>query len=212
MRGGTRLDSQTRRNWMVDATLLAVALASVVTGAYFLFLPTGGYQGGRNASYGITILAGRHTWSDAHAWAGALAIAAVLVHLVLHWPWVLQTTRRIASAARRGPARLSRGSKVNVAVNAAIALGFAGAALSGVYFLFAPAGGFQGGANPGWDPGFLMARSTWNALHTWSGTLFAIAGMLHFAIHWRWVRKVTPRLLRRGAGRQVAVVSENRSA
>jgi hypothetical protein len=65
--------------------------------------------------------------------------------------------------------------------------------VSGVYFLFAPSGGFQGGRNPGWDPGFLFSRTTWDLIHTWSGVVLSVAAVVHFAIHWRWVKNVTVR-------------------
>jgi hypothetical protein len=67
------------------------------------------------------------------------------------------------------------------------------AALSGLYFLLGPSGGYQGGSNPNWDPGFVFSRTTWDLIHTWSGTVMIIAAVLHFAIHWRWVKNVTRR-------------------
>ena len=33
-------------------------------------------------------------------------------------------------------------------------------------------------------------------VHTWSGVVFIIAGILHFAIHWRWVVNVTKKVFR----------------
>jgi cytochrome b subunit of formate dehydrogenase len=72
-----------------------------------------------------------------------------------------------------------------------VAASFLVCALSGIYFLFAPSGGFQGGQNPGWDPNWLFSRITWDLIHTWSGVVLIVAAAVHFAIHWRWVKNVT---------------------
>ena len=85
------------------------------------------------------------------------------------------------------------GTMSEEAFDLVIAVSFLFCALSGVYFLFAPSGGYQGGQNLGWDPGFLLNRTAWDLIHTWSGVLLIIAAVLHFAIHWRWVRQVTVR-------------------
>ena len=47
------------------------------------------------------------------------------------------------------------------------------------------------GNNPGWDPNFLLSRSTWDLIHTWSGVVATVAAVVHFAIHWRWVKNVS---------------------
>jgi len=32
-------------------------------------------------------------------------------------------------------------------------------------------------------------------IHTWSGIAMTIAALAHFAIHWNWIMKVTPKVL-----------------
>jgi hypothetical protein len=99
----------------------------------------------------------------------------------------------MVSAMRPQGDKLSTGAITNVAIDALIGVSFLVCALSGVYFLFAPSGGFQGGSNPGWDPYFLLSRTTWDLIHTWSGVVMIAAAVVHFAIHWRWVKNVTAR-------------------
>jgi hypothetical protein len=48
MRKILSLAPKTRNNWLIDACLFIGALVASITGMYFLFLPVGGYQGGRN--------------------------------------------------------------------------------------------------------------------------------------------------------------------
>jgi len=51
------------------------------------------------------------------------------------------------------------------------------AALSGIYFLFLPVSGYQGGRNPMYGVTVLFERSAWDDLHTWGGVvMIAICG------------------------------------
>jgi hypothetical protein len=188
-----RMSMQTRTNWLIDAAIFLGGLVAALSGVYFLFLPSGGYQGGRNPAYGVTILFSRHAWDDLHTWGGVLMIVAALLHLAIHWSWVKMMGRRVVNTLRSGRTGLSRGSRLNLALNAVVAVSFLITAASGVYFLFAPADGFQGGRNPGWDVTFLFSRTTWDLIHTWAGVVFIGAAAVHFWIHWRWVKNVTLR-------------------
>lgn len=189
-----RLSKQTRKNWLIDAAVFVGAIVVMLSGVYFLFFPSGGYQGGRNRWYGVTLLFGRHTWDDLHLWGGVLMIAAVTIHFAIHWEWVKTMSKRIVNAMRSGGMKLSTGAKINVLINLAVGVSFSLCALTGMYFVFAPSGGFQGGNNAGWDPQFMFSRTTWDLIHTWSGVVLIVAAVIHFAIHWRWVTNVTRKL------------------
>lgn len=191
-----RMSMQTRKNWLIDAAVFLGGVIAALSGIYFLYLPSGGYQGGRNLMYGINILFGRHIWEDVHTWGGLLMIVAVLVHFFIHWRWVVMMARRMWNAMLSRGSALSGGAKFNVAIDALVGVSFLLCASSGIYFLFAPAGGFQGGANSGWDPGFLFSRAAWDLIHTWSGVVLIAAAVVHFAIHWRWVKNVTVKFFR----------------
>jgi hypothetical protein len=183
------VSKQTRNNWLIDAAAFIGGLVAAVTGIYFLFLPSGGYQGGRNPMYGVTILFDRHTWDDLHTWFGVLMIVAAVIHFTIHWSWVKGTAKRLAKGLTGKGARMNRRGYVNVAVDTAVAIGFALAALSGIYFLFA-------GSGRAADPGFIFGRTTWDLLHTWSSAVMIAAAAVHFGIHWNWVTKVTAKVFR----------------
>ncbi len=188
-----RLSAQTRANWIIFAVVFLGGIVASVSGAYYLFRPSGGYEGGRNPLYGVSVLFDRHTWGDLHTWGGILMIAAVVIHLATHWTWVKRMSRRTIKSIRGRGSRLSPGTKFNVGIDLVVGVGFLLTALSGVYFLFAPSGGYQGGANPGWDPAFLFSRTTWDLIHTWSGIVTIVAAVIHLWIHWRWITNVTKR-------------------
>jgi membrane protein implicated in regulation of membrane protease activity len=170
-------------NWLIDAGVFTSAVVAAVSGIYFLFLPTGGYRGGRNPYYGITVLFDRHTWDDLHTWFGVAMIAIVAIHLAIHWQWVVAMPKRACSALAGKSCGLSKGSWLNISVDAAVALGFILAAVSGLYFLFEPA-----------KRAFIFTSTTWDLIHTWSGVVMIAAAVIHLAIHWRWVVKVTTRM------------------
>jgi cytochrome b subunit of formate dehydrogenase len=184
------VSKQTRNNWLIDAAVFIGALVAAITGIYFLFLPSGGYQGGRNPMYGVTILFSRQTWDDLHTWFGALMIAAVVVHFAIHWSWVKGTAKRMGRLLAGKGSTMNRRGYLNVAVDATIALSFLLAAVSGVYFMFVPGGRWAA------DPAFIFTRTTWDLIHTWSGVALIAAAIVHLAIHWNWVVKVTAKVLR----------------
>jgi hypothetical protein len=205
------LSVQTRKNWLINASVFLGGIIAGLSGIYFLFVTSGGYQGGRNALYGLQVLFNRDTWDDLHTWGGVIMIGAVVVHIAIHWDWVVLMTKRILNTLRSKGAHMSQGAKVNLVIDAVIAISFLLTAISGVYFLFAPTGGFQGGLNTGWDPGFLFDRTTWDLIHTWAGVVLIATAALHFVIHWRWIKNVTVRFFQiRGKLPNVQTVSSSR--
>lgn len=179
------VSKHTRDNWLVDAGLFTAAGLAALSGIYFLFLPRGGYQGGRNPWYDVSILFTRHTWDDIHTWAGVAMIAIAVIHLILHSSWVVSMARRTVRELRGQVGGMNARGRFNLVLNLIVVLCFMLCALSGMYFLFIPGG--QGAV----DPYLLFSRLTWDLIHTWSAVLLIIAGVLHFAIHWKWVVKVT---------------------
>lgn len=185
------ISRRTRVNWVLDAAVFISALSAGLSGIYFLGFPSGGFQGGRNLLYGTTILFDRQMWSDMHTWGSVALIIAITIHLAYHWNWVKSISRKLFNSFSQSRTGMSRGGKVNMLVNLAIGISFLLTALTGIYFLFTPSGGYQGGANPMWDPGFLFSRTMWDAIHTWAGVAMIVAAMFHFIIHWRWIKNVT---------------------
>lgn len=192
------MSGRTRLNWLIDATVFMTGLAAGVTGIYFLFFPVGCYQGGGNAAYGLTLVFSRGTWDDLHIWGGVFMIAAGAVHFAFHWPWVVMMVKRLWLPG----AHMSRGAKINAAVDGVIGTSFLSTAASGVYLLLTSPGAGQGSLALRWGQAFLLTRAQWDLVHTWAAVLLTGAAALHFIIHWRWIEKVTRRFFRiqKGAG------------
>ncbi len=188
--------SLTRNNWLMDFGLFLTAIITILSGIYFLYLPDGGFKGGRNPLYGIRIIFLRETWEWLHTWIGLAMVVIALVHVIFHWKWVKSMFKRVVSGAS---AQLNPRARYNLWLNAITAFSFLICALSGLYFLFA--GGSEGGRNP--DPMFLFSRTAWDMVHTWSSVIFIISAILHFAIHWRWIRNVTKKVFQLPAAPRV---------
>jgi len=184
-----RLSTQTRNNWLIDAGLALSAVTAMISGIYFLYLPVGGYQGGRNPMYGVHILFERHTWNDLHTWGGVLMIAIAAIHLALHWSWVTNMTRRTWKELTGKCGCMNTRGRWNLILNTVVAISFLLTAVSGLYFLFFPGGrGLT-------TPTMIFTPAVWDLIHTWAGVTLISAAVLHFAIHWKWVTKVTGKVI-----------------
>ncbi len=89
------MKSKARINYWIDVIIGITFLLSVVSGLVLLFAPSGGFQGGRNAAYGKTVLLlSHHTWNQLHTWSSIAMAAGALGHLILHWNWIVCMTKR----------------------------------------------------------------------------------------------------------------------
>ncbi len=73
-------------NIIVDIFSLIFFIASVFTGLVpYLFLPRGGYYGGRVAEtfWGLT----RTQWGNIHFLVSLIFVILMVIHLLLHWEW-----------------------------------------------------------------------------------------------------------------------------
>ena len=67
--------------------------------------------------------------------------------------------------------------------------------VSSFYFLYAP-GGYQGGRNSAYNAGWIVARDTWDLLHTWFGIAMILIVAVHFVLHWKWFLMMGKRVWR----------------
>jgi hypothetical protein len=94
--------SKSKLNFVVDALILIAFLAATVSGLVLLTMPHGGYQGGRNPNFGYTVLLlTRDGWNDIHVWGSLAMIAGVVVHLALHWRWIVRMVKGFVASGTR---------------------------------------------------------------------------------------------------------------
>lgn len=95
-------------NYLVDALALVVMLGMIATGLLIKYQLPPGSRGG----HGLTLWGlDRHEWGDVHFWM-AVALAVLLVlHVALHWTWVIVVSLRLGRSGTenaRAPAAAKR--------------------------------------------------------------------------------------------------------
>ena len=83
------------QNYLVFGSLFALGLLEAVSGFILWFaLPrgTGRFGGGGGAEFWAL---SRHTWIDIHDWVAVAIMAVVIIHLALHWKWIVYTTKKM---------------------------------------------------------------------------------------------------------------------
>jgi hypothetical protein len=66
-----------------------LALAQLVSGLVLWLVLPQGYRGGS----GGVFLWSRGTWVDIHSWSAVVLVAIVIVHIILHWDWIVRMTK-----------------------------------------------------------------------------------------------------------------------
>lgn len=90
----TRQNSATTRwNFWVDIVTGVVFAAIVGTGILEKWVLPPGSRGGSGL---VWLGEGRHFWADIHFWLGISMLALVVVHIWLHWSWVLKVWAKLA--------------------------------------------------------------------------------------------------------------------
>ncbi len=84
--------NKVKLNYVLDA----------VMGLAFLLMGSGGYLGGQNAGYATALLGlSRGTWNDLHSWASVVMIVGIVVHVALHWKWIVGMTKKMMPSRPR---------------------------------------------------------------------------------------------------------------
>ena len=129
-----------------------------------------------------------------HEWLGLAGAAAVVVHLLLHWEWIVGVTRRFLG-------RTSGAARLNYVVDVLFFIDLVVISLSGLMVsqallpllgLAAPGGAF------------------WLVAHALSADLAVVLVAVHAALHWKWIVNAVQRYVLRPAaavGKRVEVTS-----
>lgn len=129
-----------------------------------------------------------------HEWIGIGFGFALLVHVTLHWEWVLRTTRRIV-----GP--LAGRERIRGIVDLGLILVMTLCVASGVLISRSALPTLGLTTTP--DP-------FWTGLHTTSADVTVALVAIHVALSWRWILTVGRRVLRRRPSRSAPSESVSR--
>lgn len=106
-----------------------------------------------------------------HEWLATAALAALVVHLLLSWDWIVQITRRFAR-------KINNQSRINYILNWLLFIDGTVLMLSG-FMISETVMPFLGISLP---RGF-----AWRSLHDFTANLFLLLLGLHTALHWSWI-------------------------
>ncbi len=114
-----------------------------------------------------------------HEWLSAALGAVILLHLLLHWNWIIAVGARFFR-------RLWQTSRLKFVVDALLFIAFIGVMLSGIFISRAilPALGITVNMN--------MA---WRQLHALTADASILLLGLHFALNWKWVVMAVSRFI-----------------
>ncbi len=92
-------------------SILMLGLVEAVSGFILWFaLPSGsGKRGLESIFLGIT----RHTWIDIHDWVAIALIVIIIIHILVHWKWVVHMTKETWNHLI-GPFRIEKQTMVKI--------------------------------------------------------------------------------------------------
>jgi len=127
----------------------------------------------------LVALQPRMTGISVHEWFTLAATATLIVHVLLHWDWIVGITKKFFS----NPFHVSR---LNYLVDGLLFLGVVIVITSGLVISQSvlPTFGLQ-----------IPASRSWREIHNLSSNLLLLVVALHFALHWSWVKNTFNRLL-----------------
>ncbi len=190
-------------NYALDILLL-ISGSATLTSSYVVWfvLPRGMglHRGG--ASYcggGGTGIAGncenffglfRYTWIEIHNWASVVLFVIVMIHILLHWSWIVGMTKKIS---RYFQSHTRRALELYGAA-AILFILFVFDCLSGfVLWLVLPRGvGDYFQMISGSGRTFLgLQRIVWVNLHAWVAVTIVSIIIVHLTLNWSWVAGVS---------------------
>ena len=87
-----RLNRVARMNIIIDAIAAISFLLAAASGIYLMLTPSG-----QEAALAPVIVFSSKGWDVIHTWSGVIMFITAFLHLVIHWGWVAQVTKRIGN-------------------------------------------------------------------------------------------------------------------
>lgn len=155
------LSAERPRRWHFNKTKLNVFLDLLLTGMF------------------IVEMEEHFTGLALHELLGLVFAVAFLIHIILHWDWVVSITRTFFQ-------KLLHESRLNYILNVALFILMAFVTVSGVLISRTL------GLNLSLDENF---RRTLQSLHMVGSELVLVVVALHVAMHWKWIKTNAPKYL-----------------
>jgi hypothetical protein len=84
-------------NYLLFILMILLGLIQAISGfLLWRVIPGGGYQGGRGTFVSDnSFLGDRNAWISIHDWTAVALVVIVMIHIILHWNWILSTTKKM---------------------------------------------------------------------------------------------------------------------
>ena len=137
----------------------------------------------------------RYIWIDIHNWASVALLVIILFHIIFHWGWIVETTKRVKSYIGK---RVRKATELYIAAVVLFIL-FLFQSFSGfVIWLFLPRGRFDyynmigGFGRTFWG----LQRNVWVDLHVWVAVTILAIVIIHLILNWNWIVAVSKNIFR----------------
>lgn len=125
----------------------------------------------------LVVYEAKATGEVVHEWLGVGIVAVIILHILLHWQWVVNITRRFFQQLKTEP-------RINYILNAVLFISFTTIIFSGL-MISRSVLPFFGLAAP--DTPF------WKMLHSLASDITLGLVALHIALHWQWLANAVKR-------------------
>ena len=91
------------QNFILAITLILLSLVEAISGfVLWLAFPRGGggrgWQGGGGGTLTFWTIP-RDTWIDIHDWVAVALLVVVIIHVILHWQWIVRMSKSLVKRA-----------------------------------------------------------------------------------------------------------------
>jgi cytochrome b561 len=82
-------------NYILFVLLLVICLIQAISGFLLWLVIPGGHRGFGLGQVTGDFIWSRFTWIEIHDWTAISLVIVVIIHIILHWKWILETTKRL---------------------------------------------------------------------------------------------------------------------
>jgi cytochrome b561 len=87
------------KNWLkhyiLFVILLLLGFIQVISGFLLWLVIPGGHRGFGIGQVTGDLLWSRYTWIEIHDWTAVALVVVVIIHIILHWKWIVYMTKKI---------------------------------------------------------------------------------------------------------------------
>jgi len=188
MKTNKLISKATRKRYLIDFAMFILFIGVAASSLYFLYVP-GGYQGGRNPRFNMSIIFDRETWEEIHIWTSMILSAILFIHILLHAKWIKDVFFKYIQLWKKSVRTRNRMRLLNILDDRISAVFFIICLFSGLVLFFIP-----GGKGTAYIEFLSITRDVWKGIHTWSGIGMLAGVIVHLIIHWGWIKKVSGKL------------------